>query len=247
MKQIPLALAAAATLIFNAPAIAGEFTVGIAAYKMDSPYKDFDDEDGIAPILSYEGEDFSFSGGELGYRIFGDDDSPLNLRLILTFDGSGFDSSDSPVFAGMAERDDSIEFGLNADLEAGPGIVSATLLHDISGTHKGYVADISYSLPLEISDRFSIEPGAGLQYLSGDYSNYYFGVRSNEATASRSAYTADSAVLPYVGYQVRYALSDSWMLLHDAGYVWLDDEIKNSPLVDKDGVWGTSVGVAYRF
>ncbi|WP_051560338.1 MipA/OmpV family protein [Marinobacterium jannaschii] len=247
MKQTTLALAAAAALLTNASAFAGEFAVGIAAYKMDSPYQGFDDEDGVVPLLSYEGEDFSFSDGDLGYRIYGEKERPLNVYLVLTSAGSGFDSSYSAVFAGMAERDDSIDFGLSADLDAGPGVLSATLVHDISGSHKGYSVDIGYSLALELSDRFTFEPAAGVQYLSSDFTDYYFGVRSNEVTASRAAYTADSSVHPYVGYQMQYELTENWMLLHDVGYAWLDKEVQNSPLVDKEVIWAASLGAIYRF
>jgi outer membrane protein len=233
-----------ATLTVNA----GDFTVGAGGASFKTPYKGFKDNNGPLLFVEYEGENFSVGSSGAHYRLLGSDDTPLNLYATLTSVGSDFKSKDSTFFAGMKDRDMSIDLGISAVYRVGDaGELSATLLHDVAGAYKGFFADVSYSHAIELGDYAVLTPSAGLSFLSKDYVDYYYGVRANEATTARAAYKGESTVTPYVGYDIMVPVSDQWSLFHSTSYAWLGSEIKNSSIVDRDNAWATTLGVAYTF
>ncbi|OMH26588.1 MipA/OmpV family protein [Motiliproteus sp. MSK22-1] len=247
MKNVLLTATAIALISNGMLAQAGDVSLGLGAVTFESPYKDFKDDNAAFLIAEYQGEDFSIGTEGLNYRIIGDDESPINLYATLTSTGSGFDSGDSTFFTGMAERDTSIDLGLSISYQLGNGTLNAAWLHDISGSHKGFVADFSYSHLLSFGDYAEFSPAVGINYLSKDYSDYYFGVRNNEATANRAAYKADAAVNPYIGYELLVPLDENWQLIHTANYTWLSSEIKDSSIVNRDNTWMMMLGVTYSF
>lgn len=235
------------SLFAASAAMAGDLTVvgGVATF--ESPYKNFDDDTAVYLDARYKEGDFSIDERGLNYRVLGTDDTPLNIHATLTSAGDGYDTDDSTVFTGMDERDGSLDLGVSADYALGDGQVKATLVHDITNNHEGFVADVNYSHDFELDYGLTVVPRAGVAYTSEDYTNYYFGVRQSEATGSRAAYNADSALNPYVGYRMTMPLAGSWSLVHEAAYVWLDDEITDSSLVDRDSAWVAALGVGYTF
>jgi len=246
MKKLTLTTALLSALT-TVTAQAGDFTIIGGVMAFDSPYKDFKDDSGVYLDARYKNGNFSIDERGINYRVMGSDNDPLNLHVTLASAGTGYETGDSPVFAGMAERDASLDLGVSADYKLAGGVLNATLLHDISGAHEGLTADLSYGYDVALGGGISWQPRVGLTYASEDYSSYYFGVRSNEATATRVAYKADASVMPYAGYRLNVPFADSWSFVHEAAYAPLSDEIKNSPLVDKRDTWVASFGIGYSF
>jgi outer membrane protein len=117
----------------------------------------------------------------------------------------------------------------------------------VANAHDGLIADVSYSKGWEnASSRFGVYPYIGATYYGKDTVNYYYGVRDNEVTDTRAAYSvADGVVDPYAGVALYYALTDRWELEMDINHEWLDDDITDSPLVDADD--STTFGIAVTF
>ena len=248
MKHSLLALSATAILLGNSVSVqAGEFTLGAGAATFKAPYTGFKDDSAGLLFAEYAGEDLTIGTEGIDYRLLGDDESPWNLSATLTSVGMGFDSGDSAFFTGMADRDTSIDLGVSVDYQLGSGFIGATLVHDISSTHEGFVAELEYGHPFELANEILFVPTAGISYLSEDYTDYYYGVRAGEATASRAAYKADAAVTTSIGYQLMVPLTENWQLFHSADYTWLGDEISDSTIVNRDNVWSATLGVTYTF
>lgn len=249
IKSGVILLSFAVALPLHAGEQAGEqggFSAAVGGTSFKSEYKGYKDTSGAFVFGQYQGDGWSVGLGGLNYRLLGTDDSPLSISATLTSVNGGFDSGDSDFFKGMSDRDRSIDLGLSAEYQLGAGQLNASILGDVSSTHKGFVMDLSYSQGFELGSVF-FEPQVGMEFLSSNYTDYYYGVRSSEATASRAAYNADSAVNPYVGYNVVYPINKSVQLIHNANYTWLSSEIKDSSLVDRNSRWSTSVGINYRF
>ena len=227
-------------------ALAGEFTLGAGVYKSQSQYTDYNHNSGGLPIIDYQGEGWSLSGSGASIDLLGDKDTFLKLSAVLTLNRNGFDDADSTVFSGMKKRDNSVDLGLAMDYKLGSGSLGASLMGDVSSTHKGYLLDINYSQGVALLSGF-FKPSIGLAMQSSDYTDYYYGVRTNEATATRKAYSADSAINPYIKYSYRYPINDNMMLLQGANVTKLDTQINDSPLVDRNNTWSTFVGVSYTF
>lgn len=248
MKNLLLMSAAGITLLVNsAVAEAGEITLGAGVASFETGYKDFKDDNGGFIFAEYSGDNFSIGSHGLGYRLLGDEDSPLNIYANLGSVGDGFDQNDSTHFSGMAERDSSIDLGLIVDYQIGNGFISGSFMHDVSGAHEGFVADLNYSHSFELGGHALFIPTIGVSYLSEDYVDYYYGVRSSEATASRAAYKGDATFNTHVGYDLVFPLTENWELVQSSQYSWLGEEIEDSSLVDRDNSWSASLAITYRF
>ena len=227
-------------------ALAGEFTVGAGAYKSQSPYTDYNDTSGGFPLINYQGEGWSLGESGASIDLIGDEDTAVKLSAALTLNRSGFDDADSTVFSGMKKRDNSVDLGLAVNYKLGRGSLRASLMGDVSSTHKGYLFDVNYSQGVALLGGF-FKPGIGLKIQSSGYTDYYYGVRPNEATANRKAYSADGAVNPYIEYSYSYPINDNIMLLQGANFTKLDTQIKDSSVVDRNNTWSTFVGIGYTF
>lgn len=232
--------------LVSAPALAGEFTLGLGAIKGKAPYKGFDNDVKAYPVVEYSGEHFTAGGDGISYHLYPTGSASINPYVFLGGGGDGYKASDSKVFKGMAERDASTDLGVGLDFHTDLGTFSASVQHDISGAYEGLMAEASYSYVFEAND-ITFVPSVGISYLSEDYVNYYYGVRKKEATASRAQYKGDNAITPWAGYLVNVPLGEHWSVHHFSSMTWLSDEIKDSPLVDRDNTWMTGVGVSYTF
>ena len=118
---------------------------------------------------------------------------------------------------------------------------------DVTGTSDGFLADASYSYTLRAGD-FSLTPGAGVLWMSADYTDYYYGIsRSESARSGLRYYSPDSGFSPYLKVAAGWALTENWSLYASWTAMFLSDEIKDSPMVDRDvqNIFGG--GITYRF
>jgi outer membrane protein len=247
MKTTSYIIALSALTPLIAPlATAGELSLGAGAYSSKSEYIDFKDTSGALPIINYQGEGWSIGASGLTIDLLGNEDAPLSVAAVVASVGNGFDEDDSKAFSGMKKRDDSIDLGVAIDYKLARGKIGASLMGDVSSTHKGFVFDVNYSQGIPLFGGF-FEPSIGIEMQSSDFTDYYYGVSNSEATASRSAYAADSAVNPYIEYSYMYPINDNIKLLHGANFTKLDSEIEHSSIVDRSNTWSTFVGISYTF
>jgi hypothetical protein len=85
-----------------------------------------------------------------------------------------------------------------------------------------------------------------VKYLSSDYSDYYFGVGSEEETATYPEYRPGSAINTHVELSLGYELSPHWLLQAKVGLEFLDSAIEASPTVDRKQLWSGSISLAYN-
>ncbi|MCX0222073.1 MipA/OmpV family protein, partial [Escherichia coli] len=76
----------------------------------------------------------------------------------------------------------------------------------------------------------------------------YYGVSGSESRRSGlSSFSPGDSWTPYVGLSAKYALTTNLTLLASANYSVLPDDIKNSPMVDRDDSFTFLSGVSWRF
>ncbi|MGB1238364.1 MAG: MipA/OmpV family protein [Pseudomonadales bacterium] len=247
MNKLTVTLSALALAVgANTSALAGEFTVGAGVTAFESPYIDFKDDSQAFPFIKYQGDGWDIGVEGVNYRFLGSDESDLQVSATLAIGGAAYDSDDSDHFVGMEDRDNSVDAGISAQLEALGGTFGAQLLGDVSSTHDGFTMDLNYSRGMPLAGGF-FEPVVGLELLSEDYTDYYYGVKTSEARAGRAAYSADGALNAYIGYSYVYPVNEQLSVIHNARYTRLSDEISDSSLVDRDNTWSASLGLIYRF
>jgi outer membrane protein len=89
--------------------------------------------------------------------------------------------------------------------------------------------------------------GAGLTYFSQDIVNHYIGVGSDEVTAIRAEYTANSGFRAQAEIYAQYPLSASWSFQTGMTHSLFSNDVKESPLVNTNQVTQVMLGVLYVF
>ena len=80
-----------------------------------------------------------------------------------------------------------------------------------------------------------------------DRVNHFYGVSKSEATDNRAEYKGQSAINLALGIDGRYRFNKNWDAKAAIGYVYLDDAISDSSIVDEDDITFISLGTQYNF
>lgn len=159
----------------------------------------------------------------------------------------GWSSGDGDSLKGMDDRDDSIEAGVNMEWKIERAKFEAGYLTDVSDKSDGNSGFFKFNYALVQQPKFQLMGLVGFEHLDKDVSNYYYGVKGSEATASRPAYKADADWIYSLGLVAMYGFAERWTLIGGAVYSRLGDEMDDSPIVeDRNNTLG-ALGVAWRF
>lgn len=171
-------------------------------------------------------------------------------------DGTGGGASrDTPSDAGSfgGDIDSSLperNFAVNAGLEflhiSQWGDIQAQVLTDVSGTHHGQAAWLSYTYPwFTPNSEFAFS--AGVEWKSRDLVDYYYGVRRDEVIPGRPAYEGTSGTNAFLRFSASRRLSERWKAVGVMEREFLSSSIRNSPVIERDTSDTFFLGLYYRF
>jgi outer membrane protein len=228
-----------------APADPRAWGVGVFALFGSNPYRGGERVARVLPYLSYVGESLYVIGPRAGYNLFKNRTISVNLAASYEFSGEAFD--DSRFLEGMDNRRDTLMAGLDASMRLiGPWSLDADALTDTLGRHDGQKLALTLKRSFR-GNRWGLTPELGLVWNSGTYNDYYYGVRAREATDARPAYKPSDSFEPYAGILFRTEITSNWIALASLRWELLSDEVQDSPIIDKQGVYSTFIGLSYIF
>ena len=240
----------ALSLISPITSHAGEWGVGFNLNNRYDVYVDHDDDLSLNIFPEYRGEQFNIDFESMSYSLF--DSEQYNLEILAKAVELGFEKGDSKTFAGMSDRDPSINAGLRASYTTDYGVLSLHALTDVLGSHKGQEVELRFGEPFYTSHgsdnkkELTLGAFAGTRWQSNDLIDYYYGVKSNEATATRKAFKGQSAITPFVGVELKLGLSESFSLEGALSYEHRPDKITKSDIASKNGM-KARLGLTYWF
>jgi outer membrane protein len=224
------------------------FFAGAGAIVTNKPYRGMDTKTRGMPFFLYKTERFSLYGPRMNYLLFAEEDWEISARTKLRFEG--YDEDDSRFLQGMDDRKRTLEMGGSLSRNFHYGKITADVTADVLNEHKGYELGCYYSYDFRDSRKNPIlilTPKIGLNYRSRQLNDYYYGVRASEATASRPEYNAGDSTGLAAGLRINYFYSDNISLMAMVSFEWLGNEIKKSPIVDKDHIESYIFGIMYKF
>lgn len=246
MKKIILGLTAltmaTTTLAEN------KYGVGLGLGVSDSIYKGADDRSYPMPLLDINYGDLYIKGITVGYNLYQNDALTTSIFVDplagFAVDGAdlarGYDNIDDRKFQTMA--------GLRVDYKTG--------LYDIRtaasaqfGEH-GAEGKISAFKIYSVTDKLILIPAIHIKGYTEDYTNYYFGVTSEEKNKNRNikeAYSADAATSVGATLTADYKLNDKIALMAFAGFEKFSSEITDSPIVEDNTLFLVGAGAKYFF
>ncbi|WP_422843836.1 MipA/OmpV family protein [Acidovorax sp. M2(2025)] len=227
------------------------WALGLAVGSVQKPYRGMGRKAIALPLLSYENRYVRLSSPNVDLKLpslvlsassrlhFG-----LRARL---FSEGGYESSDSPALAGMAERKSGAWIGPTVKWDNGFADVQLELLADASGRSKGRRVSLGLERRWNLGPNVTLVPHAGVEWVDENYVNYYYGVLDNEAAPGRPAYAGPSAVNLVASLAAVYRWDRQQSLVLQAGAKSLGPAIRNSPVVGRSAENRVMLGYQYRF
>jgi outer membrane protein len=210
-----------------------------------NPYRGGDTVVRVFPSLTFVGEHFFIVGPRAGYNLFRNQWFNANIVADVKFAGEAFE--EEKFLEGMAKRRDTVMAGFDTSLRVpGPYRLEFSAMTDVLDRHNGQEAQLSLARNWR-GKRWTVTPSIGLVWRSGDYNDYYFGVRDNEATDERPAYDPGDSVEFFTRLFSRLELSESWSVLAAVRLEFLSNAVHESPIVDKHHITSAFLGLTYAF
>lgn len=251
MNTTPLfiRILSASLLLTAATSFAGDWGVGISGNNTQDVYQDHDDDISLNIFPEYRGERFNLDFESLSYRLM--DDGKYNLEILAKHMNLGYVSGDSTHLTGMDDRDGSINLGLRASYTTDYGVLSLHAVTDVLGSHKGQEVSLQFGEPFYTTHwrgkrDLSLGLLGGVRWQSDDVIDYYYGIKTSDATASRAAFKGKSAITPFIGIEINAGLTEHISLEAAVRYDHLPDNITDSAIASNNGVQAR-LGLSYWF
>lgn len=203
------------------------------------------------PIFVYRGEVFRVERGDVGARLFSSDDIELDLGFSASLPAS---SDDLTVRKGMSDLGTLVEFGPRVKFtlaRPAPGTrvrlevpMRAVLEFNNGVRQQGYAFEPELGLEVrDVGSGWSLSATASLFFGDKDLNNYFFGVSTPYATATRPAFDAQAGLITTrLGLRLAKSLTPDVRVYGFVRHELMEGATsKASPLFQQ--TTGTSVGV----
>jgi outer membrane protein len=210
--------------------------------------------------IAWFGKRWFFDNGDLGFTLRDNSRGTLNLIARVNSDRVFFNRTNTqfvslgsdggqlpePVLLRVPDRDYAVELGFEWLADGRWGRLTVAGFHDVSGTHNGFSVDAEFAYPWYHA-RWAVEPTILLRYKSAALNDYYWGVRTAEASSALPAYVVSSGLNWQLGARASYYLSSHLRLAASVNYERLNGSAAGSPLVRDPEVVAFFAGLAYQF
>jgi len=226
---------------------ATEIAVGIGGNVTFTPYKRYDTQWTLLPMIDLDSEYLYIRGTTAGVKICNLDF--LEVSVFGAYDATSFDTTDTSDarLRLLQDRDASVAAGMEIRLLTPYGMLHASAARDILNNSNGWNGALGYVYSVELGP-LEIIPAAGLYWSDSRYTSYYYGISGRESRKSGLApYDPGGRSSPYLGLTMSYSLTDTWDIFCSGEIVFLDGEIQDSPMVGKSQIRSLTIGIMYTF
>jgi outer membrane protein len=231
-----------------APAYSAELNVGIGSIYGGTPYRDYENEKYILPIINYDSDlIFVRMSSAIGVYFLKNDNHKFSLDIAYSPINFKPSRSDDKAIRQLDKRRAALLAGPAYEFRSSWGEIRTTVVADISGNSHGLIVDSAYSYPMNYG-RISIAPSVGGQWRNAHYNNHFFGVNAQESQRSGLAqYSASGNIASYAMLYGHYRFSDSWSAFLMGKMMYSGKASKDSPMTENDNSWLVATGILYKF
>jgi outer membrane protein len=223
----------------------GSAGLGFISRVEQSPYEGGGTRTDLLPLYLYEGERFYLSADRAGFKLIEQDAQRLDVFLSRRLEGFPQDEV-TPELEGMKYREVGVDLGLGYRVTGDWGRLRASVLHDVGDISHGSEVRVGYSFDFH-GARWVLRPDITVAWRDSNLNNYYYGVKADEVEADRPAYRPGSGINVSLGLYGSYQVWDDWRLLAGVSATWLDEGIRDSPIVRDQVQPALFVGAVYDF
>ncbi|MBT0571393.1 MipA/OmpV family protein [Curvibacter sp. CHRR-16] len=197
------------------------------------------------PFIHYRSKTLDVTTTNASYHFLHDGDWRWSVH-VGWINVEAHDNATATVLDGTSKREPGWWAGPSVRYKNDWGQVTATIETDAAHNGNGYQVRMGYAKPFRIG-YLQLTPSVHVRWLSNDYVNYYYGVRADEASASRPVYTPGAATASWVGLNAIMPVSRNDGFMVDYQMHQLGQSMADSPLVDKQRYERISVVYMHRF
>jgi outer membrane protein len=147
----------------------------------------------------------------------------------------------------MDERKSTLEGGLAfSAIYQNSKYIEIMLLSDMLNTYNSWISKVEIGDEYKLG-QFTFYPSVLLSYKSRKFIDYYYGVKTSEATSNRPAYSPSGGLEYGVQTYIKYPLTDKLSALFNFKYDIIANSAQNSPLVDKKYIYSGLASLIYTF
>lgn len=213
--------------------------LGLAMRFERSPYRDGGTRNDFVPIYVYEGKRVFLDAYRFGLKINETPESRFDVFVGYRFEGYPYDKI-------PASRGPGVDLGLGYQQRRPWGTLFGELLHDAAGESNGTEMRVGYKTDWNFG-RLQLQPQISVSARDANLNNYYYGVRSSEATAARPAYEPGAGVNAELGMSAVYRLSERWRVIGGVSAKRWSSGVRASPIVEDRIQMSGLLGLAYDF
>ena len=197
------------------------------------------------PVVQYSWGNVAYvTGLKAGVWGFNSDDRSLRIGLYAE-PRFGYDASDSPRTAGMADRDFAIDAGPSVRWATSAGVVNLDYGFDITGRSGGQVAQLQFIRPLITDSAFRLNGLLSTTWQNAAMNNYYWGKKASETVDGLARNVGSGAGLS-AGLTGLYAMGPTGALFFGTTINRLSDAQSNSPIAERDYTYVVYLGYGWR-
>jgi outer membrane scaffolding protein for murein synthesis (MipA/OmpV family) len=198
----------------------------------------------LVPLYLYNGKYVFFRGTSGGIHLFSNDAFEVNVLGRYHF--NQLDPDRSEYYAGMDKREQTVDGGVEARIRGKWGNLSVSFLTDLLNRHDGQSAEITYLYRFDRGS-LSFSPFVSWAWNSDNLTDYYYGVRDDEAQPDRPVYAPGESAYASFGLNTAWWLADHIQLFANLGFSGADSAVADSPLTEVDSASVLFVGGTYIF
>lgn len=224
------------------------WSIGMGSAVELSPYKGVDAKlIPVVPIINYENSAFFVHATTAGLYLWHNSTDTLTLNV--NYSPLHFKPSDSDnhQLQSLDKRRSTMMTGMTYRHKAIWGTVRTNISVDVLNERHGMTAEGAYLYTLSMR-MLTLTPGIGINWQNETFNDYYYGISSHESQRSGLAqYDAGKSISPFVELTANYHINSNWNTFVIGRYTQMDDNIKNSPMVDKSYNALIFTGITYAF
>jgi outer membrane protein len=228
--------------------------LGLGTLASDNPYAGRSTRYTPFPLITYESDRLFFEGVTAGVHVLNTGALGIDLIAEGNFDGIDAERFGVRELAAkgidrnlLEDRKDSVDAGFDVNFAGSLGELKLHAVADVLNASGGYEVNASYGYPLPLGSHLTLMPTIGVSWQSAERTNYYYGILDKEAARGVRNYRPGDVVIPEVGLDMTYSVSERWLLLGNVKYKTLPDALERSPLLDSDRSIQLFIGVLRAF
>lgn len=214
----------------------GRVAVGVGVLGRSSPYVDSNARVvRVIPAINYLGNRVQIFGPVAQFGLANSD--TLSLAARVQYQPGVYQEKDSPVLQGLGNRRDTMLLGLAGDWSAPHRFeLSASYSHDALDRVGGGLGQLSLSRTIPVRSA-RVSPSIGLNWLSAEMGNDFYGVPGSRATPTRPAYRLSDTWSVEAGLNFFIEVTPVWQAVLGIGMERLHADVRRSPIVEEEWVW----------